>query len=391
MTNQNNQMSMQEMELVKQRVSAIMQSMDPTLTLEQNLIAYAVNNGFSEEEAVNIVKSVVVETVDRYNDSCKAAMESGLDAWISDKIECRVDGMSLEQEASFKRNLIRAIYHFDGQCLSSDGMISPEAWDKIYDEYKNGTEVVETDVDQQRMSEINLELAQAITNSTFVKCHTELFAKMVDQQPDDATSVEINNPMWEDSSYKYVLATAAMVARRQGELNSISEDTPDESIVIGLCTGTDTERVMQQVARGRFTVDDAYNILKVVAGVALFLVGMYVVLKVGITAGIVAGVAVHSLIGAGIIGVLAGAVVGFLVMDKVSDAVIEAGTKFGILLNRVADLSFVMIKKAANTVHSFVCQTILPKAEEMLHRITSFAQRTFRRFTSQINSRTARC
>lgn len=367
--------------IVQEYVDTMFSEMDSDMTIRDNLYHFAVLHGYSAEEAVELINDVIIPTVDQYNSSCRIAYESGADKWVHQTIINRVDSMSITEEVNFKKNLILSIYSVESTLLTSDGLLNPADWDTINEAFICANDIIDGTATLEDLEKVNEELENAICNSKFILHHADAFVKLVENKSEDDEVIVIDNPLWEDSEYKYCLALATCIARKKGRLSSVSEDIPDQAIILGLCQGVDFERVEQQLSRGEIALDKAYKILKTITAVALALVAIFVMVKVGIATAAISGTFVYTLLGAGILGTVAGCLLALGVFDEVLKSMTAFAGKVAVTLSKGADFTYSMLKKGAKKICTFLHDKIVPGIETWFHRVVTFAEGIANRFS----------
>lgn len=352
----------EEKDRVEGRIREIADSLDKQKNIRDSLYAYAVQNGYTETEAVYLVDEVIIPTVDQYNDSCKNVVKEGGEAWIRQQISRRVENMTLAEEIYYKKELIRMIHSVDGVMLENFGLLDEDVWNKLNEKLtaETGTKPMEEEVSEELLEQVNKELEFAVMNSNFLLAHTEAFAVLIDGREDGEPVEMFLNQLWEDQNYKYCMALAVCSARRNGELPSIPEEAPDQSVILGMCQGIDVQHIEQQVARGKMTADTAYHILKVIGAVVLALFSLYVLTNAAILTVVAVGTAMTSLVGVGLIGLLVTATICYNMTSGVCNTLINFGKEAFHMLDQASDFTYGKLKAGAKKLYQTAREKAVP-------------------------------
>ena len=266
----------QEHEILKERTAEILQFVqEDDGDFSGKLCKYAQNNGYSETEASTLVESVVIPTVDEYNTVCRENIDSDMKEWIQEKIDVCTEDMTLEEECRYKLGVLMALKGMNETILKQAGIQKCDYEELNEDELER---LEQGNYTREMLVQINEELVDAIENSGLELEMSNRFEKLLEGTVDAESVHTFVMELWQDEQYKYCLSVAACVAKKQGELPSIPEETSDEVLVIGICQGVDIANVEMQASTGKIGMDKAHKILKVIAKVGLaFLVsaGMF--------------------------------------------------------------------------------------------------------------------
>lgn len=338
------------------------------------LCGYACENGFTEDEAVRLIKEEVIPVVDEYNASCREAMVGDIHEWLSNKIFQINEGMNLNEECKCKLSLLRAIRSADMNILNHIGETDCAGWEEEYESLCSSEEeqLESGEYTSEMLDSINHALEAAIENCGIPLSMSVHFEEFLDGKMDDESVKDFTYEIWEDEKYKYCAATAACVARHNAELPSIPSETPDRIIVLGICQGIDVDNMEKQVAIGEMAADTAYKILKVIAAVGLTLVAIGLVYYTIVATAVLSMSVVTGIFGSGIVGGLVAFALILGVGNEIADAVISMTGTVSRALSKAADFTYGKLKQGAKVVHHYTVDKVIPCIKESLHNIKDF-------------------
>lgn len=366
-----------EHEVMKRRTEEIFESVKGKKSLTEALCEYAQENGYSEEEAKELVNEHVIPTVDSYNAGCRECMEGDMSEWIFDKISERVEDMTLEEECKFKLGVLLVIRNTSNDILRKEAeRTHGEMEDTFFCNNDKHIEMLECGpYTEELLSQINTELAEAVENSGVELEMSNQIATFMEGVVDTGSVRSFVTKMWQDEQMKYCAAVAACVARKNNELPSIPDEIIDEALVIGTCQGIDIANVEKKVSLGEMTADTAHKILKVIAAVGMALFTAIVLILAGLGVAEVIFDFIIKLLGTSAVAgfvALGLAAITFLFFESEWSSVVTGAVE---CVEQICDFSYKMLKKAVKTVHAAVQKHVVPVLEEMTSRITSFVQK----------------
>ena len=343
-------------------------------SVEADLCEYARENGFTEEEAYKLVREDIIAPVDEHNASCRQAAKESTREWLKDKVSGLCEGMSLEDECKCKTSLLRAIRGTDIAILRRVKEMSSDEWEEAYEDLCGSEEeqLESGGYTEDMLSRLDDALEEAIENSGIALGMSAQFEMLLDDRQDEESVKCFVYEMWQDEKYKYCAAAAACVARRNGELPSIPDGTPDRVITLGVCQGIDVDNVEKQVALGEMTADTAYRVLKIIAAVGLTLIAVGTVLCSIVAAGALSVGVATAVFGTGIIGSLVAFTLTLGLGNGLIDAACDLVKPMAGLLNSAADFTYGKLKQGAKAVYHFTADKLVPHVKEAIRRIGDF-------------------
>ena len=368
----------QELDTLRRRTGEILKSVEKDGNVVEGIRRYVAENGYSEEEAVELIEHRIIPAVDRYNSECREYAEDGTKTWILDKVSEKVEDMSLSEECEYKMGLLIALRARTKEILEQAALHSMEEMETMYEELSQEKMccLEEGSYSEEILEQINEQLAEAIQNSGFEMELLGGFEELINSNMDEENVHGFVTEMWKDEQYKYCAAAAACVAKKNNELPSIPEGTSDIELIVGVCQGIDTANIEMKVSNGEMAADAAYEILRVVAEVGLLIVGFIcVITAIPMLAESLAGVTV-KLFGNGIFACLVGGAIGcalcISVGSDLGDILIDMVDNFG----KISDFTYEKLKKGAKVVSKTVRERVIPKVRSVIETMTLFIHDT---------------
>lgn len=364
----------QELDTLRRRTGEILKSVEENGNVVEGIRRYVAENGYSEEEAVELVEHRIIPTVERYNSECREYAEDGTKAWILDKVSEKIEDMSLAEECKYKMGLLIALRARTKEILEQAALHSMEEMETMYEELSQEKMccLEEGSYSEEILEQINEQLAEAIQNSGFEMELAEGFEELINSNMDEESVHGFVTEMWRDEQNKYCVAAAACVAKKNNELPSIPEGTSDIELIVGVCQGVDMANIEMKVSNGEIAVDTAYEILKVIAEVGLLIVGVIcIVTAIPMLAGSLVGTTV-KLFGNSILACLIGGAIGSAICISVGsdlgDILIDMVDIFG----KISDFTYEKLKKGAKVISKTVREQVIPKVRSVIETMTLF-------------------
>lgn len=369
-------MNKSEIETLKSRATEAVACMVSAGTLAEGLINYAVENGFSSDEARILVENKVIPLVEKYNCDCRTHVDDESNEWVCEQISARVEGMTLEEECKYKIGLLSAFRAAATNTLKS-----------ISDEQNNDfkkTAAFLTDEEseyfdegafsEEMLVEINEKLTEAIDS---IGLEIEMTGKLEsllesNVSPDDVQGFVTE--LWEDEQYKYALCTAICVARKNGELPSASESLSDEALVIGICQGIDAANVEKKVSADEMTVDRAYEILRTVATVGVAIISASGIFVGGLLLAEATFISLAGALGNSMVGTIVAAAIGGSVFCVLESDFFERVGNAADIFHKVSDFTYNKFKQGIKIVSKVLKERIVPKIRQTVENIGEFFQ-----------------
>ena len=367
MKNKMFRMSEEEKQAFRIRAEEIVNTIGNAEDIRKGLIGYLEANGYSEEEAVDLIDNVIMGTVDDYNASCKEAMEVDIETWIMEKMDASIEKQGLDEQeaAKYKMRVFLAFRTLDAKAVGEEELLTEEE-QALLDA---------TEYTSEMMLEIDELLVESIKDSAMPFYMTEAFENFLNSNADEENIRVVTNELWEDSKLKYSAATALCVAHRNGELPSIPEEVSDTQLVLAACQGIDVINIEAQVSTGEMMLDKAYKILKVIGAVVLT-IGAWGLILVGVCdlACITVDLVVE-LLGTGFLGFVTTLALLFPFFMVVSSPetmeYIWAGVK---QIGKCTDIAYSALKRGAKMLYHYTVENIKPVVEAGVTKVKEFVQ-----------------
>lgn len=322
--------------------------------------AYAKANGYSEEEAHTLINEVVIPRVDEYNASCRDAYNGDSAEWIRSKLAENIEkqGMDPQEAAKYKLGVLQAIRGLNAQILEEENE------DFLTDDERELLEKAE--FTEEMIQKIDDTIVEAIDNSAMPLYTSQAFETFLEGKADEESVRAVTWELWQDEQLKYCAAAAMCIAKHNGELPSIPEDTSDELLVLSACQGVDVANIETKVGIGEMAADTAFKILKVIGGVVLTLaVGWVLWLALKALASLGVTVA-FALFGAGTLGILVACFFAYQSVSSISEMA-EAWLNGGLgFVGKIADTTYGAIKKGVKTLSRITREKIVPVVKKAM-------------------------
>lgn len=362
----------QEYEVMKKRTEEAVKAMEDGETVLAGLCGYAEANGYSTEEALELVEKEIIPTVDTYNRECRDHIEDESNERILNKISDRVEGMALADECKYKLGVLVALRSAGKEILGHVAVNSPEQIEASYEELTD-EEMMKLEDGQytdEMLDQINEQLLYAIENCGIELEMSDRIEQLINSDMDKESVHGFVTEMWKDEQYKYCAALAACVAKKNAELPSIPEDTSDTALIVGVCQGIDVANVEMRVSAGEMIADKAYKILKTIAAVGLVILvsaGMFIA---GVGLAKFAIDVVIKAFGTGVAATILALALGGATIFFVGDDFIGTLKTLKNVFCEISDFTYEKLKKGVKVVHRTVQDHVIPKVKEMIETVS---------------------
>ena len=392
MTDNRINLTQQEIEAVQERTRGAVESIEISETVVEGLCSYAEANGCTPEEARELVEQKVIPTVDEYNAECRKHFEDESGEWILDKLAERTKDMSLEEECKYKLCILIAVRSLSKQILEQVSMQTPEEMEATY-EALSDEEIEELEngkYTEEMLEQINEQLVDAVENSGLDLAMANQMESLIDNSVDPESVHGYVTDMWKDEQYKYAAAVAACVAKKNGELSSVPEETSDIALIVGVCQGVDAANVETKVSAGEMAVDKAYKILRTIATVGVVVLAAGGMFMLGlVSAGFAMG-AVLKVLGGGLIASIIALALGGALLFTIGDDFVGSMKTVAAVFHKVSDFAYDKLKKGVKCVCNFVKERVVPKVKSMIGCVTEHIHNMFSRIRQSVTKRKAR-
>lgn len=351
----NMKVTTEDMEKVAERCKSINTAHESTMTLSENLVAAykAYRPELTEEEATEVVVKIMKgceELTRKYNQ----AIAEGFNAEA--EIKAMTKDMDVETRFNYLVNALSAVDALNVSTFASQKDAN-EAINKAIAEYAAATPNP-TDEDCETIQKL---LVEAISNNTLLLSGLEKAQELLASAKDANTVIDFTLNQYDDARTKAEMALAMWLEYEDGNLPSIEAGATPESIGIGAATAVEEAKIMNDVATGRTTADMAVKCLKILGGVALFLLLGYLGFVVAATVGGLAAAALMSVFGTSTIACIATMVICLPLLWGVAQLSVNAG-------------AYIMDKagKAFDFVVEKLRESVFPKIKEVTSKFLTW-------------------
>lgn len=262
--------SKEDMAKVAERFQQINSVYDPSLSLIENLVsAYKAARQEATDEEASRVCSKLIEGCDTLTRNYHTALADGFDP--ADEINRLTDGLSTEQRFNFLVNAMVAVDTLNIESYPENKDVT-EAIKEALEKY-NAASAQPTDADCEELQKL---LEEAITNNTLLLSGLDTAKQLLASSTDTATVIDFVSSRYDDARIKAQMALAMWMEYKNGQLTSIPDGASPETIGVGAASAVEEAKIINDVATGATTAAIAIKCLKVLGGVALFLLLGYV-------------------------------------------------------------------------------------------------------------------
>ena len=339
----------EEMTKVTERYNVINEAYDMTLSLNDNLVNAYMGTfpDLTKDEASEVVGKLI-NGCDILTSRYQEALANGFDA------EKEIAGLCVGKTTA-QRYLILVNALVAVQTLNLDSFASvaniKEQMDKAIDAYTNSKpEPAEKDCE-----ELQQMLAEALESNTLVLNGVEEAKKFINNIGYGVERViDFASDQYDDARYKAEMALATWLAFKTGEINSVPKDATPESIGIGVATATEEVKVMDDVARGKKTVDMAVKCLKILGGVSLIcLIGIAVMVAALFVTGTIISAAM-TIFGDSLLACIVAMILAIPLSFGIANVGVETGVK---ILDKASQVYDIIIEKLRESIFPKIAET----------------------------------
>lgn len=351
----NMKVTTEDMAKVAERCKAISAASESSKTLSENLIsAYMQNHPeASTEDATEVVGKLMKgceELTQKYN----LAIAEGFNAEV--EINSITSGMDTETRFNYLINALSAVDALNVSTFASQKDVN-EAINKAIAEYAASTPNP-TDADCDTVQKL---LIEAISNNTLLLSGMEKAQELLASAKETNSVINFASEQYDDARTKAEMALAMWLEYEAGNLTSIEAGASPEYIGIGAATAVEEAKIMNDIATGRTTADIAIKCLKILGGIALFLLLGYLGIVVAATVGGLAATALLSVFGTSAIACIASMAICLPLLWGMAQLGVDAGV-------------FIMEKagKAFDYVVEKLRESVFPKIKEITSKFFSW-------------------
>lgn len=348
----NMKISTEDMAKVAKRCKSIKSVHESGMTLSENLTsAYmAARPELTYDEAKETIGKLLKgceELTRKYNQ----AITEGLNAEA--EITALTKNMDVETRFNYLINALAAVEALNANTFDTQKEAN-EIIKKAIEDYTTTTPNP-TDSDCDTIQKL---LIEAISNNTLLLTGMEKAQELLAAAKDTDTVIDFTSNQYDDARTKAEMALAMWIEYEDGNLPSIKAGATPESIGIGAATAVEEAKIMNDVATGRTTADIAVKCLKILGGVALFLLLGYLGIIIAATVGGLAAAALLSVFGTSTIACIATMVICLpllwglaqLGVDTGAYILDKAGQAFDYVVEKFRESVFPKIKELTSKI-----------------------------------------
>lgn len=265
----NNQFSKGDLVKINSLVESFNGANNPELSLEDNLANFYLNQfpGVFPEDAheiVNGIKSGVMSFNDTLNE---ALSRNGID--YVEKLKRLGDGKTNEEKYEIYINFLSTLNVLETANFNLENADVKQTFEEI----KSQIYTVKESVTDEELNEIIEKVSDALNNTTLTLSSSEMINQLIEHLPEGESAIStIIRGSEQDIKLKMLTSLATFIAHQKGELESTAGlELSAEQIAINVCAGIEETRVIEGVKKGIFTVENAIKVLKIIGGVALYI------------------------------------------------------------------------------------------------------------------------
>lgn len=291
----NDKFSKEDLEKIKLLVESFNGVNNPELSLEDNLVNFYLNQfpGVFPEDAheiVNGIKSGVMSFNDTLNE---ALSQNGID--YVDKLKMLGEGKTNEEKYEIYINFLSTLNVLETANLNLENAEVKQTFEEI----KSQIYTVKESVTEEELNEIIEKVSEALNNTTLTLSSADMINQLIEHLPEGESAISaIIRGSEDDVKLKMLTSLATFIAHQKGELDSTAGlELSAEQIAINVCAGIEETRVVEGVKKGIFTVENAIKVLKIIGGVALYILLAIAFGKIAAFIGTFIGMALIALFG----------------------------------------------------------------------------------------------
>ena len=360
-TTMNNKLSKEEILKVQELVVKFNESYDGQLSLKENLVNFYLTQrpGAFPEDAYSITSGLESGIVS-FNANLKKALENGEFDYAAELREIALE-MPLNEKYQLYMNFLAALQTLCVENLSAEQTSQLEGIQTIQKPL-----IVEGNVTEDMLHELEDKIGQLLKNNNLCLGSVENLKELMEELPNGTEAVEnIVADSEQDVREKMIASMATYIAYQNEELESLEgQELSPEVIAISVAAGVEEMHVMDDLKSGRTTVDKAIMILKIIGGIALFSLLVYVALfEVAIIAGVTLAV-FYKVFGASLIVTIVACALSLVaglgamkIMEKVGEAIMDFSSRtFDLLVDTWRKLAWPAIKNAVCVTWQYIAQ-----------------------------------
>lgn len=345
-----------DMVKVAERCKAISAAHESSKGLAENLIsAYMQNHPEASAEDANEIVAKLMKGCEELTQKYNRAIAEGFNAEA--EIISITSGMDAETRFNYLINALSAVDALNVSTFASQKDVN-EAINTAIAKYAASTPTP-TDADCDTIQKL---LIEAISNNTLLLSGMEKAQELLASAKEANTVINFASAQYDDARTKTEMALAMWLEYEAGNLTSIEAGASPEYIGIGAATAVEEAKIMNDVATGRTTTDIAIKCLKILGGVALFLLLGYLGLVVAASVGGFAATALLSVFGTSTIACIASMAICLALLWGMSQSWVDAtvfimekaGKVFDYVVEKLRESVFPKIKEITSKFFSWL-------------------------------------
>lgn len=323
-TTMNNKLSKEEILKVQDLVVKFNESYNAELSLEENLEKFYLSQrpGALPEDAHSITEGLKSGIVS-FNANLKKALEDGEFDYAAELREIASD-KSLNEKYELYVNFLAALQTLCVDNLSPQQASQLEGFQAIRERL-----IVKEDVTEDMLHDVEDKIGQLLKNNNLCLGSIENLKELIDELPNGTEAIEsIVTDSEQDMREKMITSMATYIAYQNEELESLKgQELSPEVIAISVAAGVEEMHVMDDLNSGRTTVDKAIKVLKIIGGIALFLLLAYVAINCIIAIGTLSMVLFMLAFGSTTIATIGALLASLFIVWSLTNSSINAGEK----------------------------------------------------------------
>ena len=283
----NNNLSKEEALKVKDLAAKFNESFNAELSLEENLVNFYLAQRPGEfPETAHEAVAALRSGIESFNERLKKAIESENFDYSAELANISSE-LSVKEKYEMYVNFLAALQTLSVSNLSPDQLSQLDDYNTV-----RGRLVVKEEVTEEMLREVEAKIGEMLENNTFCLGSIEKLKGLMAELPNGSEAIEsVVTGSENDMREKMVASMATYIAYLNGDLESLKDkEISPEAIAISAAAGVEEMHVLDDLNNGRTTVDKAIEILKLIGGVALMSLLVYVAVK------LITGVGMTSLL-----------------------------------------------------------------------------------------------
>jgi len=302
---------------VQELVTAFNESYDETVTLDENLSKFFMNQcpGTFPEDALDVVKGLR-SGIDMFNANFqKSLSEQGFD--YASELRGLSSELPMEKRYEIYINFLAAITTLCSNNMAEGEMFEVDKFQEI-----RGSLSPVGNVTEEMLIDVEQRIAEVLDNNTVCLGNLDVLRQLISSLPEGAEAIEkAITGSEEDVKQKLVISMATYILIMKGEVESVkAEEITPEMIGMSSSMGVEQAYVLEDLRAGRITVDKAIKILKTLGGILLYTLLMALVILFTIDMVSFTTAWMGLLVGTSFVANILAMVVSCIVMWKISEA-----------------------------------------------------------------------